>query len=70
MEKVLNTNLRDTAVKILKETPRTLGRDVVNILARYNRLTGSSGLLEAVGELKNILENAGLPARVHMVENN
>jgi hypothetical protein len=67
---VLNTNLRDTAIRILKETPRTLGRDVVNVLARYNRITGSSGLLEAVSELKNILENAGLPARVHVVENN
>ncbi len=67
---MLNTNLRDTAIRILKETPRTLGRDVVNVLARYNRITGSSGLLEAVSELKNILENAGLPARVHVVENN
>ena len=70
MEKVSCTNFREQVLKLQKEVPRTLGVDVVNMLSSYSRVTGSTGLVRAVEELKEALENAGLPAKVYKVENN
>ncbi|WP_440059776.1 M28 family peptidase [Thermogladius sp. 4427co] len=62
--------LREEAGRILKEIPVSLGRDLLYILTRYHRVTGSRGLIEAVRELKEVLENSGIPARIHYIDNN
>ncbi len=46
----------------------TTAIDLLSMMTRHNRIQGSRGLWRSVRELAEILENAGLPARIERIE--
>ncbi|ABN69362.1 aminopeptidases-like protein [Staphylothermus marinus F1] len=60
--------INDFYRKIIAESSQSLVKDTLSIITRYHRLQGSSGLWNAVNELKEILGGLGLPAKTFRIE--
>lgn len=57
-------NLGRAASEVAKEIPQGLARDLLLGLSKLNRLQGSLGLVDAVRELKELIEGVGEPAKI------